>query len=59
MLPKDYNFDAHKEIVPMQSGDVPVTYTDTYVLESDFGFKPQTSLKEGLKKLQNGIKIFI
>ena len=50
VLPKDYDFEAHKELVPMQAGDVPVTYADTSALECDFGFKPQTSLREGLRK---------
>lgn len=50
VLPPDYDFDAHKELVPMQPGDVPVTYADTTPLEQDFGFKPNTSLREGLRK---------
>lgn len=50
VLPKDYDFEAHKELVPMQPGDVPVTYADTTPLEEDFGFKPSTSLREGLRK---------
>ena len=49
VLPKDYDFEAHKELVPMQPGDVPVTYADTTPLERDFGFKPNTSLREGLR----------
>lgn len=49
VLPIDYDFDAHKELVPMQPGDVPVTYADTSALERDFGFKPSTSLREGLR----------
>lgn len=49
VLPKEYDFDAHKELVPMQPGDVPVTYADTTPLEQDFGFKPNTSLREGLR----------
>lgn len=49
VLPKDYDFEAHKELVPMQPGDVPVTYADTTPLEQDFGFKPNTSLREGLR----------
>ena len=48
VLPADYDFEAHKELVPMQPGDVPVTYADTSALERDFGFKPSTSLREGL-----------
>ena len=50
VLPKDYDFEAHKELVPMQPGDVPVTYADTTPLELDFGFKPSTSLREGLRR---------
>ena len=50
VLPKDYDFDAHKELVPMQPGDVPVTYADTTPLEQDFGFKPNTSLRDGLRQ---------
>ena len=49
ILPEDYDFEAHKELVPMQPGDVPVTYADTTPLEQDFGFKPATSLKDGLR----------
>ncbi len=49
VLPADYDFDAHKELVPMQPGDVPVTYADTSALERDFGFKPSTSLRDGLR----------
>lgn len=49
VLPKDYDFEAHKELVPMQPGDVPVTYADTTPLEEDFSFKPSTSLKNGLR----------
>ena len=48
VLPEDYDFEAHKELVPMQPGDVPVTYADTSALERDFGFKPSTSLRDGL-----------
>ncbi len=50
VLPADYDFEAHKELVPMQPGDVPVTYADTTTLEQDFGFKPSTPLREGLRK---------
>ncbi|MBQ2126226.1 MAG: NAD-dependent epimerase/dehydratase family protein [Bacteroidaceae bacterium] len=50
VLPQDYDFESHKELVPMQPGDVPVTYADTSALEADFGFKPSTSLREGLRK---------
>ena len=49
VLPSDYDFDAHKELVPMQPGDVAVTYADTSALEADFGFKPSTSLRDGLR----------
>lgn len=49
VLPEDYDFDAHKELVPMQPGDVPVTYADTTPLEQDFGYKPSTPLRDGLK----------
>lgn len=49
VLPDDYDFDAHKELVPMQPGDVPVTFADTTPLERDFGFKPNTSLRQGLR----------
>jgi nucleoside-diphosphate-sugar epimerase len=50
VLPEDYDFESHKELVPMQPGDVPVTYADTTPLERDYGFKPNTSLREGLRK---------
>ena len=50
VLPEDYDFEAHKELVPMQAGDVPITYADTTPLERDFGFKPSTPLQEGLRK---------
>ena len=49
VLPADYDFEAHKELVPMQPGDVPVTFADTSALERDFGFKPSTSLRDGLR----------
>ena len=49
VLPKDYDFEAHKKLVPMQKGDVPITYADVSNLEKDFGFKPKTSLREGLR----------
>lgn len=49
VLPEDYDFEAHKELVPMQPGDVPVTYADTSALERDFGFKPSTPLRDGLR----------
>lgn len=50
VLPESYNFEEHKKLVPMQTGDVPVTYADTSALETDFGFRPSTSLREGLRK---------
>ena len=50
VLPPDFDFEAHKKLVPMQAGDVPITYADTSELEKDFGFKPHTSLREGLRK---------
>lgn len=58
VLPQDYDFDAHKELVPMQPGDVPVTYADTSALEADFGFKPSTSLREGIRKFAEWYKEF-
>jgi len=58
VLPEDYDFEAHKELVPMQPGDVPVTYADTTALEHDFGFKPSTSLREGLRKFAEWYKKF-
>ena len=67
VLPSDYDFEAHKEPVPMQPGDVPVTFADTSALERDFGFKPSTSLREGLRAFaqwyagyygyENGVKL--
>ena len=50
VLPQDYDFEAHKELVPMQAGDVPITFADTSALEEDFGFKPSTTLRQGLRK---------
>ena len=58
VLPEDYDFDAHKELVPMQPGDVPVTFADTSALERDFGFKPATPLREGLRKFAEWYKEF-
>ena len=49
VLPEDYDFEAHKRLVPMQAGDVPITYADTTALERDFGFKPSTTLRQGLR----------
>ena len=58
VLPEDYDFEAHKELVPMQPGDVPVTYADTSALERDFGFKPQTSVREGLRRFSEWYKAY-
>ena len=58
VLPEDYDFEAHKELVAMQPGDVPVTYADTSALERDFGFKPHTPLREGLRKFAEWYKEF-
>ena len=58
VLPEDYDFEAHKKLVPMQPGDVPVTYADTTPLERDFGFKPDTSLREGLRKFAEWYREF-
>ena len=58
VLPEDYDFEAHKKLVPMQPGDVPVTYADTTPLERDFGFKPHTPLQEGLRKFAQWYKEF-
>lgn len=58
VLPKDYDFESHKELVPMQPGDVPVTYADTTPLERDYGFKPSTSLRDGLRKFAEWYKEF-
>ena len=58
VLPEDYDFEAHKELVPMQPGDVPITYADTDALERDYGFKPSTSLREGLRRFAEWYKEF-
>ena len=58
VLPQDYDFDTHKELVPMQPGDVPVTFADTSALERDFGFKPSTTLREGLRRFAEWYKEF-
>lgn len=58
VLPKYYDFEAHKKLMPMQAGDVPITYADTSTLEKDFGFKPKTSLREGLRKFAKWYKEF-
>ena len=56
VLPEEYDFESHKELVPMQPGDVPVTYADTSALERDYGFKPTTSLRDGLRKFAEWYK---
>ena len=58
VLPEDYDFEAHRELVPMQPGDVPVTYADTHALERDFGFKPSMPLREGLRRFAGWYKAF-
>ena len=58
VLPGDYDFEAHKRLVPMQAGDVPVTYADTADLERDFGFKPNTPLRQGLRNFARWYKEF-
>ena len=58
VLPSDYDFEAHKELVPMQPGDVPITYADTTPLEQDFGFKPSTPLREGLRRFAEWYKVY-
>lgn len=58
VLPMDYDFEAHKELVPMQAGDVPVTFADTTPLEQDFGYKPSTDLRTGLRKFAEWYKSF-
>jgi nucleoside-diphosphate-sugar epimerase len=58
VLPQDFDFDAHKKLVPMQAGDVPVTYADTSMLERDLGFKPSTSLRMGLRSFAEWYKKF-
>ena len=58
VLPEDYDFESHKELVPMQPGDVPITYADTDALERDYGFKPSTSLREGLRRFAEWYKEF-
>ncbi len=56
VLPEDYDFDSHKKLVPMQAGDVPITYADTSALERDFGFKPSTSIRTGLRNFAEWYK---
>lgn len=56
VLPEDYDFEAHKQLVPMQPGDVPITYADTKALEHDFGYRPTTTLRDGLRKFAEWYK---
>lgn len=58
VLPEDYDFESHKKLVPMQPGDVPITYADTTALEKDFGFKPSTTLRDGLRAFAKWYKTF-
>ncbi len=58
VLPSDYDFESHKKLVPMQAGDVPITYADTSALERDYGFKPNTSLRDGLRSFARWYKDF-
>lgn len=58
VLPEDYDFESHKELVPMQAGDVPITFADTTPLEKDYGFKPNTQLRDGLRKFAEWYKEF-
>ena len=58
VLPKDYDFEAHKQVVPMQPGDVPTTYADAEALERDFGFTPKITLREGLRKFAEWYKAY-
>lgn len=58
VLPEDYDFESHKKLVPMQAGDVPITYADTKPLERDFGFRPDTSLRDGIRKFAEWYKKF-
>ena len=58
VLPHDYDFEAHKQLVPMQPGDVPVTYADATALERDFGFVPKITLREGLRKFAEWYREF-
>ena len=58
VLAPDYDFESHKKLVPMQPGEVPVTYADTAALEADFGFKPCTGLRDGLRKFAEWYREF-
>ena len=59
VLPEDYNFDEHRELVGMQPGDVPVTYADSKALEDDYGFKPAINIKEGLRKFAEWYNVYL
>ena len=59
VLPEDFDFEYYKELVPMQPGDVPVTYADTTALERDFGFKPSTPLRDGLRAFAQWYKKYV
>ena len=58
VLPEDYDFEAHRELVPMQPGDVPVTYADSKGLETDYGFRPQISIRQGLRAFAEWYKTY-
>ena len=58
VLPENYDFESHKKLVPMQPGDVPITYADVSALEADFGFKPSTCLRNGLSRFAEWYKEF-
>ena len=58
VLPPDYDFDAHKSLVPMQPGDVPVTYADNTALERDYGFRPEINIRQGLRAFAEWYKAF-
>jgi nucleoside-diphosphate-sugar epimerase len=58
VLPQDFDFEAHKQLGPMQPGDVPTTYADATALERDYGFKPKVTLREGLRKFAEWYKRF-
>ena len=58
VLPEDYDFESHEKLVPMQPGDVPVTYADTEALEKDYGYRPSTTLREGLRKFAEWYKTY-
>ena len=58
VLPKDYDFEGHRELVGMQAGDVPVTFADARALEEDYGFRPEIGIKEGLNKFAKWYKAY-